>query len=111
MAFTNQSARAARQIQLAMGMNLGRVSSPNSDPTPQLIQATKTAHARMRQINKAIKDELAKDQPDAQKVDRFSSAWSKWADKWREFTGIPLPGSKRPREDRSVKKRERLDPE
>ena len=57
--------------------------------------------ARMKSLGKAIADEIAKPVPDAQAIDRMSSAWAKHAEQERILDGRPLPGSRRPRPERA----------
>jgi len=51
----------------------------------------------MNQVNRLMKKET-----DPQKIDRLASAWAKLADKWREFSMVPLPGSHRPGAEKHV---------
>jgi hypothetical protein len=41
-------------------------------------------------------DQLIENETDPQKLDRLVSAQSRLSEQWRIFSGIPLPGSRRP---------------
>lgn len=65
--------------------------------------------ARMRDIDAALITELGKDSPegakrtpDANKIDRLASAWSKFSEQERILDGRPLPGSRKPQTERRL---------
>jgi hypothetical protein len=70
---------------------------------PFMNQQRDGARARMREINDAVAKELAKEDPDAQKVDRLAAAWAKLGELERTLDGRPLPGSMRPRPQRATR--------
>jgi hypothetical protein len=78
----------------------------NASQEAFLLRQRGSVRARMREINSAVAKEMAKEDPDAQKVDRLASAWAKFAEQERIIDGRPLPDSRRPAAERTSKKRE-----
>lgn len=48
-------------------------------------------------------DQLIETEQDPQKLDRLVSAQSRLSEQWRIFSGIPLPGSRRPGREKPTK--------
>ena len=59
--------------------------------------------AQLDQLDAAITRETAKDHPDGQRLNWLASAQERLAEQERQLAGRPLPGSFRPREDRSAR--------
>lgn len=72
---------------------------------PFLKQQTLALRARMKEIDKLLSLEAASDDPDAAKMDRLASAWSKLAEQERISDGRPLPGSRKPANEPSTKRK------
>jgi hypothetical protein len=54
----------------------------------------------MAKINEKMTAELAKEELDAQAIDRLAAAWAKLGELERTFDGRPAPGTLRPRPER-----------
>ena len=80
---------------------------PLAAPLPMVDDYTKLrltcVRQQLGQVDKAILLESSKDHPDGQRLNWLASAQERLAEQERQLAGRPLPGSFRPREDRSAR--------
>lgn len=120
MALRSAEARRAKALAAKQAASL-----PKPEPIPQpapvvptpaqspfALEQLQVVRARMNDIDEALRHELGKDSPegtqrtpDANKVDRLASAWSKFAEQERILDGRPLPGSRKPANEPSTKRK------
>ena len=91
--FTSERAKSIRAEQIRRS---------NQRPADDSFSALQRdfLRARIQEINVAIEKALAAEDVDSQRVDRLAAAWSKLAEQERISDGRPLPGSRRPRDER-----------
>lgn len=77
---------------------------------PYIIARLESVRTRMKQFDDLMAKECLKgsddeslDMPDAQRLDRLASAWSKLAEQERILDGRPLPGSRKPGVEKAPK--------
>jgi len=106
---TAQNARAfaARSVAARAAKaerRLAPASAPLAAPLPAVDDYTRDRLACVRvqlaQVDKAILRESAKEHPDGQRLNWLAQAQDRLAEQERILAGRPLPGSRRPREDR-----------
>ena len=79
----------------------------NAIPTPQALSQDQTLNDFNRLRLGRVRDQLEKldrmiaDEEDPQRLDRLASAQARLSEQERILDGRPLPGSRRPREDRA----------
>jgi hypothetical protein len=108
--FTVETARKAALASVAVraAKALRRfepASAPLAAPLPTVDDYTKLrlacVRAQLGQVDKAILAESGKDHPDGQRLNWLAQAQDRLSEQERKLAGRPLPGSRRPRDERS----------